>query len=131
MVACAHGAYDIAQRLVSMGANVNAKDKSGFTPLTFAASAGYTHIYRLLLDVKADAVAVDNTALHHATVMNFNPPLCVYVGEHGHGACNTHMSGLSPTALRLQALPSQLSVNLCYLSLRWQRTHCQASPRKP
>lgn len=59
----------IARLLVDKGAEVDAKDRSGFSPLHVAAADGYVEIAELLLLRGADANAVDNNGrspLHEA-----------------------------------------------------------------
>lgn len=59
------------QELLEKGANIEAKDKYGQTPLILAAWAGHTDIVRLLLDKGAniEAVGVPGTALAAAAGM--------------------------------------------------------------
>lgn len=58
------------QHLLAAGANVNAKDKEGWTPLMFAANKGYPEIAKILITAGADVNAKDkdgNTALMRAS----------------------------------------------------------------
>ena len=58
-----------AQSLITQGADVNAKNKRGFTPLHFAARSGYTKFVKLLIDNGADVNAEQRmgmTPLHLA-----------------------------------------------------------------
>lgn len=48
------GLVEDAKRLIESGANVNARDSAGRTPLMFAANAGDTKLARLLLEKGAD-----------------------------------------------------------------------------
>jgi ankyrin repeat protein len=60
----------IAEQLVQMGANVDCRDRSGFTPLHVAAADGHPEIAELLLAHGADVDAKDNngrTPLHEAS----------------------------------------------------------------
>lgn len=60
---------EIAEMLVARGANVDVRDRSGFSPLHVAAADGYVSIAELLLENGADADAKDNngrTPLHEA-----------------------------------------------------------------
>ena len=55
--AAAQGKMDLARELVSLGANVNAASKSGFTPLHRASQNGHADIVRFLVDAGANPAA--------------------------------------------------------------------------
>jgi ankyrin repeat protein len=55
--AAAAGHTKIVELLISAGANVNLRDKLGFTPIASAAYAGYGEIVQLLIDAGADIQA--------------------------------------------------------------------------
>ncbi|WP_310410320.1 ankyrin repeat domain-containing protein [Chamaesiphon sp. OTE_8_metabat_110] len=55
--AAAAGHTQIVELLIRAGANVNLRDKLGFTPIASAAYAGYGEIVRLLIDAGADIQA--------------------------------------------------------------------------
>jgi ankyrin repeat protein len=55
--AAAAGHTKIVELLIRAGANVNLRDKLGFTPIASAAYAGYGEIVRLLIDAGADIQA--------------------------------------------------------------------------
>ncbi|ETV64694.1 hypothetical protein, variant 1 [Aphanomyces astaci] len=68
-IAASSGSVQVATDLIANGANVNASDVAGTTPLMVAASLGDQTMCQLLLDANADldATAVDgSTALHVA-----------------------------------------------------------------
>lgn len=46
--------------LVDRGANVNAKDKFGWTPLTLAAQEGHLDVVKLMIEKGADKNAASN-----------------------------------------------------------------------
>jgi len=54
------GYVDRVRQLVDAGADVNAKDNNGRTPLRWAASEGHADVARLLVDAGADVNAKDN-----------------------------------------------------------------------
>lgn len=59
------------QRLLSKGADVNARDGAGFTPLFYAAHKGHTQVSEILIAGGANVNAkdsYDNTPLHYAAV---------------------------------------------------------------
>jgi ankyrin repeat protein len=55
--AAAAGHTSIVELLIQAGANVNLRDKLGFTPIASAAYAGYGQIVQLLIDAGADTQA--------------------------------------------------------------------------
>ncbi len=52
--ACLHGQVDIARQLLNKGANINHKDKEGFTALHSASVRGKPELVSLLIDNQAD-----------------------------------------------------------------------------
>lgn len=63
---------DIVEYLISMGAELNAKNSSGFTPLAWAVDRGLVDITWMLLEAEADPAIADskgNTPLHKATTL--------------------------------------------------------------
>lgn len=54
------GSISMVRRLLDEGADPNARDEIGWTPLMRAAEEGFASIARLLLDKGADANAMDN-----------------------------------------------------------------------
>ena len=70
--AAAGGYIETAALLLDRGADVNAKNERGWTPLHLAVRRGYTETAALLLDRGADVNAQDKdgeTPLHWATVL--------------------------------------------------------------
>ncbi|KAJ1452355.1 ankyrin repeat-containing domain protein [Pelagophyceae sp. CCMP2097] len=59
-VACKNGHYEVADALLKLGANRDARDKSGATALMYAAGAGSEKICKLILDAGANIKIVDN-----------------------------------------------------------------------
>ena len=49
MHAIDHGYYELTQLLINHGANIQARDHHGYTPLSFCSRAGFANIIRLLL----------------------------------------------------------------------------------
>ena len=61
--ACRDGDLELARLLLSAGADVNARDKSGATPLHRAAEEGRTDVVRLLPEAGADSEVADAGAV--------------------------------------------------------------------
>jgi ankyrin repeat protein len=71
--ACAEGHTKVAELLMDRGANINALNKEGRTPLIIAAAFGKRDAVALLLKRKADRGVKDKdnkTAFDYAQVMN-------------------------------------------------------------
>ncbi|XP_018421503.1 PREDICTED: ankyrin repeat domain-containing protein 17 isoform X5 [Nanorana parkeri] len=56
-LACAGGHEELVQTLLERGANIEHRDKKGFTPLILAATAGHVGVVEILLDNNADIEA--------------------------------------------------------------------------
>ncbi|XP_053317614.1 ankyrin repeat domain-containing protein 17 isoform X6 [Spea bombifrons] len=56
-LACAGGHEELVQTLLERGANIEHRDKKGFTPLILAATAGHVGVVEILLDSGADIEA--------------------------------------------------------------------------
>ena len=68
--ACKSGHIDLVKKMLSYGADVNAKNNGGNTPLHLASYEGYTEIVKLLLEHGADVNAKNNygeTSLYWAS----------------------------------------------------------------
>ena len=59
--AATYGRTDIAQALITAGADVNAKDEFGYTPLHLAARDGQVEIAQALITAGADVNAQNNS----------------------------------------------------------------------
>lgn len=84
-LAAFHGHKDVAEFLISQGANVNARTTSGVTPLHMAAQIGSQDVAQLLLDHKAKINAVDSngwTPLARAEKWN-HPDMVKFLQERG------------------------------------------------
>jgi hypothetical protein len=72
MTAAYNGHLAICRLLIDKGAQLEAKDSGGWTPLHYAAFRGHVEIVRLLCDRGADVEARDNGGwrpLHYAAIM--------------------------------------------------------------
>jgi len=58
-----NGHLDVARDLIEAGADVNAKDNDGFTPLSICAEKGHLNVARALIEAGADVNAKDNEGL--------------------------------------------------------------------
>ena len=58
--ACKNGNIDLVKKMLSYGADVNAKNNNGNTPLHLASRKGHTEIVKLLLEHGADANVKNN-----------------------------------------------------------------------
>jgi ankyrin repeat protein len=66
--AAAAGHTEVVALLIKAGANVNLRDKLGFTPIASAAYAGYGEIVRLLVDAGADIQAPADSAQSYSAL---------------------------------------------------------------
>ena len=72
--ACDKGNIEAVKQFLADGADVNVKDKGGFTPLHWAAIEGHKEIAELLIDNGADVNAKDDsgsTPLHSAASLGY------------------------------------------------------------
>ncbi|KAJ1467603.1 ankyrin repeat-containing domain protein, partial [Baffinella frigidus] len=60
MSACEHDLVDVALILLERGADLSARDKSGMTPLHYAARGGAVNILSILIAKKANVMAASN-----------------------------------------------------------------------
>lgn len=56
-LACAGGHEELVELLLSRGADIEHRDKKGFTPLILAATAGHEKVVEILLNHNADLEA--------------------------------------------------------------------------
>ena len=77
---------DIVEFLIQKGADVNAKDENGSTPLIYAAGDGQIKVVKYLIEHGAQMKYTDqhgNTPLHSAAEMNENLVLEYLIEKHG------------------------------------------------
>lgn len=55
-----NGHADVLKYLVMRGVNINKKNKQGFTPLSYACRAKILWLIKLLLDLGAERIEIDN-----------------------------------------------------------------------
>ena len=80
--ACELGDETLVKRLLQAGANVNARDERGTTPLMAAAERGHLGIVRGMVALGADVFASDEnkwTALNHAAVRSHNRDVFMFL----------------------------------------------------
>lgn len=63
MYACKHNAVEAINFLLEKGANINAKDKIGFTPLMCAVRSGRYKLCQMLLHKGADVNSISKVAI--------------------------------------------------------------------
>jgi ankyrin repeat protein len=82
-----YGSIQMMQRLIELGANVNAKDARGMTPLMAAAHAGQEDAAEVLLEAKAKTDIRDNLGLSAADHARFAQGVFVtdLLGKHERG----------------------------------------------
>jgi ankyrin repeat protein len=102
--------FEEVKRLVELGANVNARDKIGYTPLLISANTDNLEIFKYLVEHGADINAgVDSKfgVLHKAS-MNQNPIILKYLleaytlntNDRGKGYCSALDFSLRNNALQ-------------------------------
>lgn len=102
-----YGYRDMAERLVNMGADIEAADRnSGTTPLHSAAEQGHSDVVMLLIEAGADIHARDeqgNTPLHRAAAnaLHYNQQVVLLLLENGLDINTMNSKGSSPLDLAL------------------------------
>jgi len=96
-------AGDIAQvqLLISSGADVNAKDKTGYTPLFYAAQKGQKEVAELLIGAGANVNTKDqygNTPLHYAAVSG-HYDMCEVLVSNGADVAAKNLTGGTALAM--------------------------------
>lgn len=70
------GQHDILKTLLQLGADVNIPDKTGRTPLSYAAPSGYLEMVNILTESGSESINSQDkygrTALDHALTMGKN-----------------------------------------------------------
>jgi ankyrin repeat protein len=98
--AATHGKLEVCSDLIVCGADVNAKNKHGLTPLHYASSEGHKDVCGLLLDHGADMIAKDReglTPLHWASLSYYDrKDVCKLLLNHGADVNAKDRDGLTP-----------------------------------
>ncbi|XP_022093032.1 tankyrase-like protein [Acanthaster planci] len=68
MLACMNGHYPVATLLLRKGANPNAKDSSGNSPVHYAAAYGWWHCLKLLLQAGGDPNILNTDELYNTQI---------------------------------------------------------------
>ena len=84
-IAARLNALATVEKLITLGANVNAQDEGNLTPLHFAAYKGHANVAELLLDHRAtvDAPAIDQCTPLHLAAQNGHANVAKLFLEHG------------------------------------------------
>lgn len=96
--ATANGCVEAAKKLVAEGADVNAVNQDGCTPLHLAADRGFPLLVRILVEAGADVNRQDSegqTALHYAAICEFDQ-VCQQLLEAGADPSLKDLSGQAP-----------------------------------
>ena len=96
----ANNAGDVQKELAN-GADVNAKDQAGFTPLFYAVQKGYGDIVGFLINRNANVNATDtigNTPLHFAAGLG-NVEICKALVSAGASTSAQNLTGGTPLAI--------------------------------
>ncbi|KAL6826712.1 ankyrin repeat-containing domain protein [Trichoderma sp. SZMC 28015] len=97
-LAAGHGHEAIVRLLIESGADIESKDKEGFTPLMFAVESGHRTIVERLLTKGADTESEDK---HNFTplmlaIMKQNEEMVKLLLKHGANPNSAEMSGFTP-----------------------------------
>ncbi|KAK1759095.1 ankyrin repeat-containing domain protein [Echria macrotheca] len=104
-IAAARGTIDDVQALLAAGAEVNAADKGGFTPLLWACIGGRKDVARLLLEAGASvscSTAQGTGVLHAAVFLEYCPTLIDMLLDQGVDIDAVNMVGDTALAITTQ-----------------------------
>jgi len=129
MLACIRGQADVARRLIARGADVN---KTGWTPLHYAASSGQIEIIRMLLDQNAyiDAESPNGTTPLMMAAMYGTAEAVKLLLDAGADPSVKNQFGLRAAEFAKQAGREDLAVGLDGAAKAFDLRYRNASPQR-
>jgi len=122
MIACLHGQIDMARRLIARGADVN---KTGWTPLHYAATQGDVAVIQLLLDESAyiDAESPNGSTPLMMAAMYGTPESAKYLVAAGADPTIRNQLGLTAADFAARAGRSDLAQALKAAAAAFQKKY--------
>lgn len=130
MMACLKGRTAIARELVERGADVN---KTGWTPLHYAATGGHIEIMQMLLDRSAyiDAESPNGTTPLMMAAMYGTPEAAAFLLEAGADPTLKNQLGLAAADFANRAGRGDLAQSLAQAAQAFARRYPRATPSSP